>query len=398
MKLSKRENMISPSITLEITAKAKKLRESGVNVISFGVGEPDFNTPLNVIEEAYKAMLEGKTKYTEVAGIKKLREEICKKFKKDNGLDYSIDRVIVSNGAKQCLFNSFMAILDDEDEVIVPKPYWVSYPELIKLSGGVPIYSDSSEKEGFKYNIKDLESKVTEKTKAIIINSPNNPTGTIYTKKELLEIAKFCEKYSLIIISDEIYEKLVYDNEKHISIASLTDYAYNNTIVINGLSKSSAMTGWRIGYAACKDIEVIKLMTSIQSHTTSNVNSIAQYAAIEAIKNSKKDLENMVKEFDSRRKYMIKRLDSIDSIKYIIPKGAFYVMVNIKDLFGKKINNRLVEDSLSFSKELLEEEKVAVIPGVGFGVSDYIRLSYATSKENIKEGMDRIEEFIKKLV
>ena len=398
MRLSKRGNMISPSITLEITAKAKKLRESGLNVISFGVGEPDFNTPSNVIEEAYKAMVEGKTKYTEVAGIKKLREEICKKFKKDNGLDYSIDRVIVSNGAKQCLFNSFMAILDDEDEVIVPKPYWVSYPELIKLAGGVPIYSDSSEKESFKYNIKDLESKVTKKTKAIIINSPNNPTGTIYTKKELLEIAKFCEKYSLIIISDEIYEKLVYDNEKHISIASLTKYAYNNTIVINGLSKSSAMTGWRIGYAACKDIEVIKLMTSIQSHTTSNVNSIAQYAAIEAIKNSKKDLENMVKEFHSRRKYMIKRLDSIDSIKYIIPKGAFYVMVNIKDLFGKKINNRLVEDSLSFSKELLEEEKVAVIPGVGFGVSDYIRLSYATSKENIKEGMDRIEEFIKKLV
>lgn len=398
MKLSKRENMISPSITLEITAKAKKLRESGVNVISFGVGEPDFNTPSNVIEEAYKAMLEGKTKYTEVAGIKELREEICKKFKKDNGLDYSIDRVIVSNGAKQCLFNSFMAILDDGDEVIVPKPYWVSYPELIKLSGGVPIYSDSSEKEGFKYNIKDLESKVTEKTKAIIINSPNNPTGTVYTEKELLKIAKFCEKHNLIIISDEIYEKLVYDNEKHISIASVTDYAYNNTIVINGLSKSSAMTGWRIGYAACKNREVIKLMTSIQSHTTSNVNSIAQYAAIEAIKNSKKDLENMVKEFDSRRKYMIKRLDSIDSIKYIIPKGAFYVMVNIKDLFGKKINNRLVEDSLSFSKELLEEEKVAVIPGVGFGVSDYIRLSYATSKENIKEGMDRIEEFIKKLV
>ena len=398
MKLSKRGNMISPSITLEITAKAKKLRESGLNVISFGVGEPDFNTPSNVIEEAYKAMLEGKTKYTEVAGIKKLREEICKKFKKDNGLDYSIDRVIVSNGAKQCLFNSFMAILDDEDEVIVPKPYWVSYPELIKLAGGVPIYSDSSEKESFKYNIKDLESKVTKKTKAIIINSPNNPTGTIYTKKELLEIAKFCEKYSLIIISDEIYEKLVYDNEKHISIASLTKYAYNNTIVINGLSKSSAMTGWRIGYATCKDREVIKLMTSIQSHTTSNVNSMTQYAAIEAIKNSEKDLESMVKEFDARRKYMIKRLDSINSIKYIVPKGAFYVMVNIKDLFGKKINNRLVEDSLSFSRELLEEEKVAVVPGAGFGVCDYIRLSYATSKENIKEGMDRIEEFIKKLV
>lgn len=397
MKLSKRENIISPSITLEITAKAKELRESGLNVISFGVGEPDFNTPSNVIEEAYKAMIEGKTKYTEVAGIKELREEICKKFKRDNDLNYSIDQIIVSNGAKQSLYNSFMAILDDGDEVIVPKPYWVSYPELIKLVGGVPIYSDSNEKENFKYNIKDLESKITEKTKAIIINSPNNPTGTVYTKEELLEIAKFCEKHNLIIVSDEIYEKLIYDKQNHISIASLTEYAYNNTIVINGLSKSSAMTGWRIGYAACANKRVIKLMTSIQSHTTSNINSISQYAAIEAIKNSEKDLKIMVKEFDNRRKYMIKRLDGIEGIQYIVPKGAFYVMVNINNFFGKKINNTAIKDSLSFSKELLEEEKVAVVPGIGFGVDDFIRLSYATSKENIEEGMDRIEKFIKKL-
>ncbi len=396
MKLSNRAKGISPSITLAITAKAKELKNSGVDVISFGVGEPDFNTPSNIIEEAHKAMIEGKTKYTDVAGIKDLREEICRKLKKDNNLDYSIDEIIVSNGAKQCLSNAFMAILNDGDEVIVPRPYWVSYPELIKLSGGVPVYADSNEEESFKYTVKDLEAKVTDKTKAIIINSPNNPTGTIYRKEELLELAKFCEDHDIIIISDEIYEKLIYDGEDHISIASLTKYAYENTIVINGLSKSSAMTGWRIGYAA-SNREIIKLMTSIQSHMTSNINSISQYAAIEALRNSEESLKAMVQEFNNRRLYMIERLNDIKGIKYIVPKGAFYVMIDVSDFYGKKINNILIQDSLSFSKELLEEEKVAVVPGIGFGVDNYIRLSYATSKENIEEGINRIEKFLQKL-
>lgn len=396
MRLSNRAMGISPSITLAITAKAKELKDSGVDVISFGVGEPDFNTASNIIEESHKAMLEGKTKYTEVAGIKDLREEICKKLKKDNNLDYSIDQIIVSNGAKQCLSNAFMAILNEGDEVIVPRPYWVSYPELIKLSGGVPIYADSSEEDDFKYTIKDLEAKVTDKTKAIIINSPNNPTGTIYRKEELLELAKFCENHDIIIISDEIYEKLIYDGEKHISIASLTKYAYENTIVINGLSKSSAMTGWRIGYAA-SNREIIKLMTSIQSHMTSNINSISQYAAIEALRNSEESLNAMVEEFNNRREYMIERLNCVKGIKYIVPKGAFYVMIDVSSFYGKKINNTLIQDSLSFSKELLEEEKVAVVPGIGFGVDNYIRLSYATSKENIEEGINRIEKFLQKL-
>lgn len=396
MKLSNRAMGISPSITLAITAKAKELKSNGVDVISFGVGEPDFNTPSNIIEEAHKAMIEGKTKYTEVAGIKELREEICKKLKKDNKLDYSIDQIIVSNGAKQCLTNAFMAILNEGDEVIVPRPYWVSYPELIKLSGGVPVYADSSEEENFKYTVKDLEAKVTDKTKAIIINSPNNPTGTIYRKEELLELAKFCEDHDIIIISDEIYEKLMYDGEEHISIASLTKYAYENTIVINGLSKSSAMTGWRIGYAA-SNREIIKLMTSIQSHMTSNINSISQYAAIEALRNSEESLKAMVHEFNNRRLNMVERLNCIKDIKYIVPKGAFYVMIDVSNFYGKKISNILIQDSLSFSKELLEEEKVAVVPGIGFGVDNYIRLSYATSNENIEEGINRIEKFLQKL-
>lgn len=396
MKLSKKAEDISPSITLAITAKAKELKESGVDVISFGAGEPDFNTPSNIIEAAYKAMKEGKTKYTATSGIKELKEEICKKFLRDNGLKYDLDQIIVCTGAKQCLADAFMAILNEGDEVIIPTPYWVSYPELVKIAGGVPVFMEGSIENHFKYEIEKLENIVTSKTKAIIINSPNNPTGTIYNKEELLELAKFAENRNLIIIADEIYEKLIYDGERHISIASLTDYAYNNTIVINGLSKAAAMTGWRIGYAAANK-EIIKLMTSIQSHMTSNTNSITQYAAIEALSNTEDSLNKMVKEFDNRRKYMIKRLDSIKGINYILPKGAFYIMVNVSGVYGKSINEEKITDSLSFSKELLKEENVAVIPGIGFGLDDYIRLSYATSMENIESGIDRIEKFLNKL-
>ncbi|GAA0856681.1 MULTISPECIES: pyridoxal phosphate-dependent aminotransferase [Clostridium] len=396
MKLSRKAEAISPSITLAITAKAKELKESGVDVISFGAGEPDFNTPSNIIEAAYKAMKEGKTKYTATSGIKELKEEICKKFLRDNGLKYDLDQIIVCTGAKQCLADAFMAILNEGDEVIIPTPYWVSYPELVKIAGGVPVFMEGSIKNHFKYEIEKLENIVTSKTKAIIINSPNNPTGTIYNKEELLELAKFAENHNLIIIADEIYEKLIYDGERHISIASLTDYAYNNTIVINGLSKAAAMTGWRIGYAAANK-EIIKLMTSIQSHMTSNTNSITQYAAIEALSNTEDSLNKMVKEFDNRRKYMIKRLDSIKGINYILPKGAFYIMVNVSGVYGKSINEEKITDSLSFSKELLKEENVAVIPGIGFGLDDYIRLSYATSMENIENGIDRIEKFLNKL-
>ncbi|WP_288477198.1 pyridoxal phosphate-dependent aminotransferase [uncultured Clostridium sp.] len=396
MEFSKKAMEIAPSITLNITAKAKELKEKGIDIVSFGAGEPDFNTPKNIINEAILAMEEGKTKYTATSGIQELKEAIVKKFKTDNDLEYKTSQIIVSTGAKQCLANAFLAILNKGDEVIVPVPYWVSYPELIKLADGVPVYVNTGKENDYKFTVEKLKEVLTDKTKGIILNSPNNPTGTVYSKNELIEIAKFAEENNLIIISDEIYEKLVYEGEKHISIASLSNYAYMNSIVINGLSKSSAMTGWRIGYAAgCE--EVIKLMTSIQSHMTSNTNSITQYASVEALNGPKDELDKMIKEFDKRRKYMIDKLTFIKDISIIRPKGAFYVMVDISKYYGKKFNGEEINDSLTFSKVLLENKDTAVIPGIGFGLDQYIRLSYAISIENIEIGLNRIEEFLSEL-
>jgi aspartate aminotransferase len=289
MNLSNKAKEINPSITLEITAKAKELKELGVDVVSFGAGEPDFNTPENIIEAAIKAMKDGKTKYTPTSGILDLRKAICKKLNKDNDLNYEPNQIVVSTGAKQSLANAFTAILNKGDEVIIATPYWVSYPELIKLSDGVPVILKTIKENDYKYTINELRSSITRNTKAIVINSPNNPTGSIYTKEELFEIAEFAKENNLIIISDEIYEKLIYDNEKHISIASISEDAYNRTIVINGLSKAYAMTGWRIGYSACNK-EIAKLMSSVQSHVTSNINSISQYAAIEALSGPKESI------------------------------------------------------------------------------------------------------------
>lgn len=396
MEFSKKAMEIAPSITLNITAKAKELKAKGIDIVSFGAGEPDFNTPKNIINEAILAMEEGKTKYTATSGIQELKEAIVKKFKTDNDLEYKTSQIIVSTGAKQCLANAFLAILNKGDEVIVPVPYWVSYPELIKLADGVPVYVNTGKENDYKFTVEKLKEVLTDKTKGIILNSPNNPTGTVYSKNELIEIAKFAEENNLIIISDEIYEKLVYEGEKHISIASLSNYAYKNSIVINGLSKSSAMTGWRIGYAAgCE--EVIKLMTSIQSHMTSNTNSITQYASVEALNGPKDELDKMIKEFDKRRKYMIDKLTSIKDISIIRPKGAFYVMVDISKYYGKKFNGEEINDSLTFSKILLENKDTAVIPGIGFGLDQYIRLSYAISIENIEKGLNRIEKFLSEL-
>ena len=308
MDLSNKAMEINPSITLEITAKAKALKESGVNVISFSAGEPDFNTPDNIIDAAIIAMKDGKTKYTPTSGVLELRKAICTKFKNDNDLIYDPNQIVVSTGAKQSLANAFLAILNKGDEVILPTPYWVSYPELIKLADGVPIFVNNLKENDYKYRIEDLRKVVTSKTKAILLNSPNNPTGSIYSEEELIEIAEFAKENDLIIISDEIYEKLIYDNNKHISIASISKDAYKRTIVINGLSKSYAMTGWRVGYSA-SSLEIAKLMSSIQSHVTSNINSISQYAAIEALTGSQDSLNNMVKEFKDRRNYMVDRLN-----------------------------------------------------------------------------------------
>lgn len=396
MEYSRKAKNINPSITLAITAKAKALKAEGIDVVSFGAGEPDFNTPRNIIDAAIKAMEEGKTKYTPTSGIIELREAICKKLKNDNGLNYNANQIIVSTGAKQCLADVFMAILNPGDEVIVPTPYWVSYPELIKLADGIPVFVEADEDANYKYTLESLENVVSDKTKALVLNTPNNPTGTIYNKEELEVIAEFAKKHDIIIISDEMYEKLIYDGEKHISIASLSQDAYERTIVINGVSKAYSMTGWRIGYAAAKE-EIIKLMTSIQSHVTSNPNSIAQYASIEALNGPTDELEKMIAEFDNRRKFMINRIREIEGLDIIYPKGAFYLMINISNYYGKEINGKTINGSLDFSAELLDEEKVAVIPGVAFGLDNYIRLSYATAQKEIEEGLDRIEKFVKKL-
>lgn len=396
MEYSRKAKNINPSITLAITAKAKALKAEGVDVVSFGAGEPDFNTPKNIIDAAVRAMEEGKTKYTPTAGILELREAICNKLEKDNNLKYNPNQIIVSTGAKQCLADVFMAILNPGDEVIVPTPYWVSYPELIKLADGTPVFVEANEKAGYKYTIEDLEKVVSDKTKALVLNSPNNPTGTIYQKEELEVIAEFAKKHDILIISDEMYEKLIYDGEKHISIASLSQDAYERTIVINGVSKAYAMTGWRIGYAAGKE-EIIKLMVSVQSHVTSNPNSIAQYASVEALNGPTDELVKMIAEFDNRRKFMVKRIGKIEGLDIIYPKGAFYLMINVSSVYGKAINGKTIKNSLDFSSELLEEEKVAVIPGAAFGLDKFIRLSYATAQKDIEEGLNRIENFIKKL-
>lgn len=396
MDLSNKAKEISPSITLEITAAAKSLKESGINVISFSAGEPDFNTPENIINAAINAMKDGKTKYTPTSGVLELRKAICTKLKDDNELLYKPSQIVVSTGAKQSLANTFVSILNKGDEVIIPIPYWVSYPELIKLADGVPIFVDNLKENDYKYKIEDLRKVVTEKTKAILLNSPNNPTGSVYSKEELIEIAEFAKENDLIIISDEIYEKLIYDENKHISIASISEDAYKRTIVINGLSKAYAMTGWRIGYSAASE-EIAKLMSNIQSHVTSNINSISQYAAIEALTGPQESLNEMVKEFKARRNYMVERLNEIEGISYIMPKGAFYIMVNVGGYFGKSISNKLINSSLEFSKSLLEEEMVAVIPGIAFGLDEYIRLSYATSKEAIEEGLNRLEKYLQRL-
>ena len=338
MELSRKAQAIEPSLTLAITAKAKEMKEKGIDVISFSAGEPDFNTPKNIINAAIKAMEDGNTKYTSVNGILQLREAICKKFKDDNGLEYNPSQIVVSTGAKQSLANTFLAILNPGDEVIVSTPYWVSYPELIKLADGKPVFVEGDEKSNYKFTKENLEKAVTAKTKAIVLNTPNNPTGTIYNKEELEVIADFAKKYD-------------------ISIASLSKDAYERTIVINGLSKSYAMTGWRIGYCATSE-KIAKLMISIQSHVTSNVCSITQYAALEALNGPQDEITKMINEFEKRRNYMINRIESIDNLSIVKPKGAFYIMINIENCLGKEINGKILNDSMEFCASLLENEKL----------------------------------------
>ena len=396
MKLSAKTQAIAPSLTLEIDAKAKKMKADGEDVIGFGAGEPDFDTPAFIKDAAKEALDKGLTKYTPAAGTMDLRQAICDKLKAQNGLSYEPAQIIVSNGAKHSLFNAFAAIVEEGDEVILPAPYWVTYPELIQYNGGKAVFVQSREENGFVPTIEDLRAAVTDKTVAISINSPSNPTGAVYDRALLQQIADLAIEKDLYVVTDEIYEELIYDGCEHVSIASLGEDIKERTILVNGFSKAYAMTGWRLGYTASSKA-VAKAMSALQSHATSNPNTMAQYAAVKALTGSRDEMEFMVKEFDKRRQYMVERINGIEGLSCATPHGAFYVMMNISKQLGKRAAGHTIEGSIDFAGALLEGAKVAVVPGIAFGADDLCRLSYAISMENIQKGLDRIEAFVSQL-
>jgi len=397
MTISKRVAQISPSATLAITAKAKQMKAEGIDVVGFGAGEPDFDTPDHIKEAAKKALDEGFTKYTPASGTAELKEAICKKFKNDNNLDYTPQEIIVSCGAKHSIYNVIIALCSEGDEVILPSPYWVSYPEMIKAAGATPVILKATQKSNFKVLPLQLIDAITPKTKLLILNSPSNPTGMLYTKDELQTISQILVEKGIFCISDEIYEEIIYDGQKHISIASLGSEIKELTIVVNGVSKAYSMTGWRIGYAAGRK-DIIKAMSNLQSHSTSNPTSIAQKAALAALEGSREPIGAMVTEFKKRRDYIIERLNSINGISCLKTQGAFYVFPDVSELFGKSFNGKEIKDSMSLTEALLDEANVAVVPGSAFGSDANLRLSYAISMENIKEGLNRIEKFVNRLI
>ncbi len=396
MEFSRKFESIAPSPTLAIDAKFKQMKADGMDVVGFGAGEPDFDTPQHIKQAAIDAIVSGKTKYTPASGTVELKKAICEKFKNDNGLDYAPSQIVVSNGAKHSLINAFGAILNPGDEVIVPAPYWVSYPEMIKYNDGVPVILYTKEENKFKFSPEELEAAITDKTKALVLNTPSNPTGMVYTEDELRAIADVAVRHNIYVVSDEIYEHLVYGGEKHVSIASFNDKIKDLTIIINGVSKTYAMTGWRIGFTASSE-KIAKMMSNVQSHTTSNPNSIAQEATIAALKGPKEELEKMIKAFDERRKYMVERISAIDSVSCTAPGGAFYVMMNISKLIGKTICGTKISSADDFAQVFLDKQLVAVVPGTGFEAPEYVRWSYATSKENICEGINRLEKLLKEV-
>ncbi len=393
MLLSKRVSQIIPSPTLSITAQAKRMKAEGIDVISFGAGEPDFDTPAHIKQAAKRALDEGFTKYTPASGMHQLKEVICQKFRSDNSLQYLPGQILISCGAKHSIFNAIFALCDEGDEVILPSPYWVSYPEMIKASGAKQIVLKTNRKNKFKIMPEQLRKAITPRTKLLILNSPSNPTGMVYTTDELKAIAGILIEAKVFCLSDEIYEKVIYDDHQHISIASLGEEINKLTIVINGVSKSYSMTGFRIGYAAA-DIEIIQAMSNLQSHSTSNPASICQIAAIAALSGSQEQVKIMVGEFKKRRDYMIERLNKINGFFCLKPQGAFYAFVDISTALRK---TGVSGASFSFTQMLLSEAKVAVVPGKAFGADEYLRFSYATSHENINTGLTRIERLLKQL-
>jgi len=395
IKLSDKVLNIAPSMTLAVNAKLKKMVDEGVEVFGFGVGEPDFDTPEYIRNAAVEAMNKGFTRYTPAQGTIDLRKAICAKLKRENSLDYEPNQIIVSSGAKHSLSNAFAAILNPGDEVIVPVPYWVSYTEIIKLNDGVPVLVQTKKENNFKMSGEELKNAITANTKAILINSPSNPTGAVYTEKELREIADIAVENNLFVVSDEIYERIIYDDNKHISIASFNSEIKDLTILINGMSKSYAMTGWRLGYAAGNE-KLIKAMSSVQGHAVSHPSSITQYAAAAALNGPQDDLKNMVQEFNKRRNYMYGRINAMKGLRCIKPEGAFYVYVDISSYLGRNLCGIKLDSCLDFAQVMLEKGHVAVVPGAAFGTEGFVRISYATSMEIIKNGLDAFESFIYK--
>lgn len=384
--ISQRVQDINPSATLAIAAKAKAMRKQGIDVLSLSAGEPDFDTPTHIKNAAIQALHDGFTKYTPTSGIPELKEAICAKLKIDNSLSYSPENILVSNGAKQAIYNIIQTLINPGDETLIPVPYWVSYTEMVKLSGGIPILLHPG--KNFKITADTIQKYTTPKTKLLIINSPSNPTGMIYSKKELQDIAKICLKHKIFVISDEIYEKLIYDSS-HFSIAQVSKEMQKQTAVVNGFSKAYSMTGWRIGYVAAAK-EIILHATKLQDHTTASVNSIAQKAALAAITSPQTEVEEMRREYKKRRDYTIERLNNIKDISAQKPDGAFYVFLNISAI----LKNKKISGSEEFCKQLLTSENVALVPGSAFGNDDYVRLSYATNLPTIKKALDRLERFI----
>jgi aspartate aminotransferase len=392
--LSKKAMAVKPSSTLAITAKAKEMKSKGIDVVGFGAGEPDFNTPDNICEAAIKAIESGFTKYTPVPGTLELRKAICDKFRKFNNLSYEPEQIVVSNGGKHALTNIFSAILNPGDEVIIPSPYWLSYPEIVRLADGIPVYIRAEKSQNYKITAKQLEDACTDKTKALVLNTPNNPSGMIYTREELEAIAQVAVEKDFYVVADEMYEHLIYDGETHVSIASLNEEIYRRTITCSGLSKSYSMTGWRIGYTGSTK-EVAKLMSSVQSHQASNPNSIAQKAAYEALIGPQDSISSMKNEFEKRLNYMVERIEAMNHISLLKPQGAFYLFVDVGNTFSKTYKGQPVDNVDNLARILIEDYKVAIISCGDFGFDDHIRLSYAISLVEIKKGLDRIEAFLK---
>lgn len=395
--LSKKAQAVKPSSTLSITAKAKELKEQGIDVAGFGAGEPDFNTPDNICEAAIRAIHAGFTKYTPAEGTLELRKAVCDKFLKFNGLKYEPNQVVISNGGKHSLTNIFTAILNPGDEVIIPAPYWLSYPEIVRLADGVPVYIRADREHNYKVTAAQIEAVCTPKTKALVLNSPNNPSGMIYTREELEKIAEVAVRKDFYVVSDEIYENLIYGDDKPISIASLNDEIYKRTITCSGVAKSYSMTGWRIGYTGSSK-EIAKLMGSVQSHQTSNPNSIAQKAAYEALTGPQDSVFAMNEEFNRRRDYMYERISGMKLISTLKPQGAFYLFVDCSGTLDKEYKGVTVGTVDNLARILIEDFNVAVVPCADFGFEEHMRLSYAISMEQIKKGLDRIEAFVNELV